>query len=130
MQSKTKREISDETAKKLKNGLVKDFQNKLPKGNITRDKLEGVATGMMLKMEKDIPGVSGMQKKNITFDAFNEILEVVRNITGIKTSEVDIIDTYRGNQELFDSLANVFKIGFKQALPMLAAKSGFGCCSK
>lgn len=129
MASKMKRSISDDSAERIKKNLVKNFSGKIPTGNITREKIDGLATSMMASIEKDNGNLVGTQKRDIVFDAFNELLSMIREISGIKASELEVVDFYYKNQELFDSLAYAFKVGFKKIVEMVTQKKGFGCCS-
>lgn len=129
MTTKMKRNISEELECKIKNNLVESFKNKAPKSNITRDKIGSFATDMMMKIEKENPSLAGSQKREIVFGAFSEILTVLRETGILKPAEFDIIDSFLSNQELFDSIAQAFKLGYKQIMDVVKSKKGFGCCS-
>lgn len=127
--SKMKRSVNSSTQEKIKNNLVNKFKDKIPKENITRQSLNDLAAGLMRSIETSDQSIVGSQKGDIVYNAFNELLNMIRSIPTIQSFELGFVDEYLENRILFDNLARLFTMGFKQIVDVTTGKKGFGCCS-
>lgn len=125
-----RQQLSTEAKDAVKANLVKKFTKEIPTSNVTRNSIDLLAVNMMRNIETTNSQVVGSDKNSIVFSALNELLDMVLEIPTISAGEVEIVNMYKENKEIFDSLAYVFKQGFKTIVEVVQGKKkGFGCCS-